>query len=111
MDARSEAESHLRNAILTATSLNAPEAKITLLKDRLTELARDGVDVFRLNMAHGDRRQHESMLERIRRVAVRLRRALRAKRACPQMSTRLVEGLSLPKAAPPHDPHRPYCEP
>ena len=38
IDARSEAESHLRNAIAAATHLDVPEAKITRLKDRLTEL-------------------------------------------------------------------------
>jgi len=38
IDARSEAESHLRNAIAAATNLNAPEAKVSVLKNRLSEL-------------------------------------------------------------------------
>ncbi|MEE8046860.1 MAG: adenylate/guanylate cyclase domain-containing protein [Dehalococcoidia bacterium] len=38
IDARSEAESHLRNAIAAATNFKAPEAKNNMLKDRLTEL-------------------------------------------------------------------------
>jgi class 3 adenylate cyclase len=38
MDARSEAEAHLRNAIAAATNLNAPEAKVSVLRDRLSEL-------------------------------------------------------------------------
>ena len=39
LNARTEAENHLRNAISAATSMKAPEAKITSLNDRLTELA------------------------------------------------------------------------
>lgn len=38
VDARSEAETHLRNAITAATSFKAPEEKISMLNNRLTEL-------------------------------------------------------------------------
>ena len=38
IDARSEAETHLRNAIAAATNLNASESKVSVLKNRLSEL-------------------------------------------------------------------------
>ncbi|MCI0874482.1 MAG: AAA family ATPase, partial [Chloroflexi bacterium] len=38
LDARSEAETHLRNAIAAATNLNASESKVSVLKNRLSEL-------------------------------------------------------------------------
>jgi class 3 adenylate cyclase len=39
VNAKSEAENHLRNAIIAATSMKASEAKITMLNNRLAELA------------------------------------------------------------------------
>jgi len=38
LDARSEAEAHLRNAIAAATNFNAPESKVAVLENRLSEL-------------------------------------------------------------------------
>jgi pyruvate kinase len=38
-------------------------------EDQLADLVTAGVDVFRLNMAHADRREHEQRLAAIRRVA------------------------------------------
>jgi class 3 adenylate cyclase len=38
LNAKTEAESHLRNAILAATSFKAPDTKINMLEERLTEL-------------------------------------------------------------------------
>jgi pyruvate kinase len=38
----------------------------------LEQLARAGVDIFRINMAHGNRDVHDTLVERIRGVSVRL---------------------------------------
>ncbi|HEX4149643.1 MAG TPA: pyruvate kinase, partial [Pirellulales bacterium] len=38
-------------------------------EQQLTALVQAGVDVFRLNMAHGDMAHHEEVLLRIRRVS------------------------------------------
>jgi pyruvate kinase len=38
-------------------------------EDRLAELVAAGVDVFRLNLAHADRAQHDESVDRIRRVS------------------------------------------
>ncbi len=43
---------------------------------QLLELAARGVDVFRLNMAHGQRDQHEQTLAAIRRVSEQLRQPI-----------------------------------
>lgn len=41
-------------------------------EDKIAELIRAGVDVFRLNMAHGSREQHLHTLQSVRRVEQRL---------------------------------------
>ena len=41
-------------------------------ESQLAELVAAGVDVFRLNMAHGDRREHQQRLAAVRKVAARL---------------------------------------
>ncbi len=43
-------------------------------EDKLAELITAGVDVFRLNMAHGDLKTHEEVLGRIRRLSEQLGR-------------------------------------
>ncbi len=43
-------------------------------EDKLAELITAGVDVFRLNMAHGDLATHEQVLGRIRHLSEKLGR-------------------------------------
>ena len=43
IDAKAEAENHLRNAITAATNMKAPEAKINLLENRLNELVTSNI--------------------------------------------------------------------
>ena len=38
LDARSEAEAHLRNAIAAAANLDVPESKVSVLRDKLSDL-------------------------------------------------------------------------
>ncbi|MEK6235659.1 MAG: pyruvate kinase [Planctomycetales bacterium] len=45
-------------------------------EDQLAELVQAGVDVFRVNMAHGDREEHETVVSRIRNVSERLNRPI-----------------------------------
>src|SRR5512146_122859 len=45
-------------------------------ESQLTALAEAGVDVFRLNMAHGELEEHQAVLESIRRVSRKLWRPI-----------------------------------
>ena len=61
---------------LTSAQLDRVKTKIiatvgpaTESKERLTELINAGVDVFRLNLAHGDRQWHESLIRRIQQTS------------------------------------------
>ncbi len=40
-------------------------------RHRLDELVREGVDVFRINMAHGSRSEHDEIIDTVREIAAR----------------------------------------
>ncbi|MBN1306910.1 MAG: pyruvate kinase [Chitinispirillaceae bacterium] len=60
----------------------------------ISSLIRRGVDVFRLNFSHGDRREHHERIEIIRRAAEKLGRevAILADLQGPKIRTRATEG-------------------
>lgn len=54
------------------TKIVATLGPATAAEAQLAELVAAGVDVFRLNMAHGDRREHQARLAAIRNVAAKV---------------------------------------
>ena len=61
---------------LAMTKIVATVGPSSAAEPTLVELSRRGVDVFRINMAHGDRDGHEATLAAIRAVALRVDRPL-----------------------------------
>ena len=63
----STSEPHLQRA---RTKIVATVGPVSADLATLTDLVERGVDVFRLNMAHGDRAEHQRAIENIRQLSL-----------------------------------------
>ena len=63
-----------KNTIGTRSKIIATLGPVSSSLAAIEQLVEAGVDVFRLNMAHGTRAEHETSIARIRECSVRQRR-------------------------------------